>query len=232
MARLRRVAERGVGGVLAGWGAYAVICWSRYGRVRASRRNGADTLDSFIADPEIDEEHQARVDASAAAAMKALRELDVNRSPLVWLIFNLRTLPARMRGGPVQWEYKGLVDQMLAIGWGVLVDIPDRLFVAGAVTQPWKADVQFQALPPGEFERFEEAGYVKIVWTLEADELPSGHESIARTRIRVKTTDPSARRRFRRYWAALSPGIILVHHEIVRLARREIERRNLESGRC
>jgi hypothetical protein len=126
----------------------------------------------------------------------------------------------------VQWEYKGLVDQMLAIGWGVLADIQDRLFVAGAVTKPWEAEVQFQAMPPEAFEPFDEPGYVKIVWTLEADELPSGHESIARTRIRVKTTDPSARRRFRRYWAILSPGIIIVHHEIVRLARREIDRRN------
>lgn len=102
------------------------------------------------------------------------------------------------------------------------------MFVAGAVTQPWKADVQFQALPPDEFERFDEPGYVKIVWTLEADELPSGRESIVRTRIRVKTTDPSARRRFRRYWAMLSPGIILVHREIVRLSRHEIQRRHVE----
>ncbi len=132
--------------------------------------------------------------APAAAAMKTLRELDVNRSPLVWLIFNLRTLPTRLRGEPVQWEYKGLVDQMLAIGWGVLADLPEVLFVAGAVTKPWEADVQFQALPPDRFDSFVEAGYVKIVWTLEADELPSGRESIARTRIRVKTTDPSARR--------------------------------------
>jgi hypothetical protein len=35
-------------------------------------------------------------------------------------------------------------------------------------------------------------GYAKIVWTLEADAV-SENESIARTRIRVKTTDPLAR---------------------------------------
>ena len=50
-----------------------------------------------------------------------------------------------------------------------------------------------------------------------------------RTRIRVKTTDAGARSRFRRYWAILSPGIILVHYEIVRLARRELTRRNIQS---
>jgi hypothetical protein len=40
----------------------------------------------------------------------------------------------------------------------------------------------------------------------------------------VKTTDPGARRRFRRYWAALSLGILLIRHEIMRLVRREAER--------
>jgi hypothetical protein len=63
-------------------------------------------------------------------------------------------------------------------------------------------------------------GYAKIVWTLEADAV-SENESIARTRIRVKTTDPLARKRFRRYWAILSPGILLVHYEVLRLARQE-----------
>lgn len=59
-----------------------------------------DRLDAFIPDPDIDEQHEARVRAPATAAMKTFRKLDVNRSPLVWLIFNLRTLPTRLRGRP------------------------------------------------------------------------------------------------------------------------------------
>ena len=116
MSRPLRIARRALGGLFVGWGAYAVICWVRYGRVRATGRDREDPLDAFIAEPEVDEQHQAHVRAPAVAAMKALRELDVNRSPLVWLIFNLRILPTRLRGGPVRWEYRGLVDQILAIG--------------------------------------------------------------------------------------------------------------------
>lgn len=100
----------------------------------------------------------------------------------------------RLRGGSVRWESPRLVEEMRAIGWGVLADAPG-FYVARAVTQPWKGEVQFRALPPDEFAAFDEPGYAKIVWTLEAEDLPGG-EATVRTRTRVKTTDPSARRRF------------------------------------
>jgi hypothetical protein len=91
---------------------------------------------------------------------------------------------------------------------------PPGVSVGGAVTQPWLAEVEFRALPPEEFAAFDEPGYVKIVSTLEAEELAGG-ESIARTRTRVSTTDATARRHFRGYWAALSPGILLIRYEMV-----------------
>jgi hypothetical protein len=40
----------------------------------------------------------------------------------------------------------------------------------------------------------------------------------------VSTTDATARRRFRRYWAVMSPGILLIRYEMLRLVRREAER--------
>ena len=221
--RLPRVIGGASSATVLGWILYAVLTWLRYGRPQRPGRNGEDPLDAFLADPEVDELHETRVRAPASLALAAAKELDLRHSPLVLSIFALRTLPTRLRGGPVRWQWPGLVEGMLAIGWGVLADIPGRLFVAGAVTQPWRADVEFRALAPEDFAAFDEPGYVKIVWTLEAEEV-SELESIARTRTRVKTTDPGARRRFRRYWAAFSPGILLIRYEMLRLVRREAER--------
>lgn len=222
-ARLPRVIGGALGATVLGWSLYAALTWLRFARPRRPGLNGEDPLDAFIADPEVDELHETRVRAPAPLAFAAAKELDLRRSPLVLSIFALRTLPTRLRGGPVRWQWPGLVEGMLAIGWGVLADIPGRLFVAGAVTQPWRADVEFRALAPEDFAAFDEPGYVKIVWTLEAEKL-SESESIARTRTRVKTTDPAARRRLRRYWTVSSPGILLIRHEILRLVRREAER--------
>jgi hypothetical protein len=38
------------------------------------------------------------------------------------------------------------------------------------------------------------------------------------------TTDPVSRARFRRYWAFLSPGILIIRYEILRLVRAKAER--------
>jgi hypothetical protein len=65
---------------------------------------------------------------------------------------------------------------------------------------------------------------VKIAWTLRAD--PEGDSaSTFRTETRVLATDADARRRFRRYWAYLSPGIILIRMSMLGPLKREAERR-------
>jgi hypothetical protein len=94
----------------------------------------------------------------------------------------------------------------------------------GAVTQPWKAKVVFRALPPDEFAAFNDPGYVKIVWTLRADPVDATR-SIFRTETRAVATDAEARRKFRRYWSFLSPGIIVIRWISLRPLKADAERR-------
>jgi hypothetical protein len=110
------------------------------------------------------------------------------------------------------------------LGWGVLADVPDRELVVGAVTQPWKADVTFQALASDEFAAFSAPGFVKIAWTLRADPV-DGETSTFRTETRAVATDASARARFRRYWAFVSPGTALIRRLSLRPLQRDAERR-------
>jgi hypothetical protein len=114
--------------------------------------------------------------------------------------------------------------QVPALGWGLLAEVPERKLVFGAATQPWQADVVFRSLPPEVFANFAEPGYAKIAWTIEVEPLDP-LTTIFRTETRVTTTDPDARARFRRYWAFLSPGILLIRREVLRLVRAEAERR-------
>ena len=117
-----------------------------------------------------------------------------------------------------------LLAETLELGWRILAEIPDREIVVGAVTQPWRAEVEFRGVDPDAFAAFAEPGYAKIVWTLEAEPLgPSA--SRFRTETRVGTTDPRSRRLFRRYWAFLSPGILLIRRESLRLVKADAERR-------
>jgi hypothetical protein len=119
---------------------------------------------------------------------------------------------------------RSFLQRVLALGWEVLAEDPGREIVLGAVTQPWKSDVEFQTIPPDDFADFHEPGYAKIAWTLAVE--PRGTStSVFRTETRVVTTDSNSRRRFRIYWTLASPGILLIRRMALRLVKREAERR-------
>ena len=223
----RRLALKAAAGGLAlmalPYIAYVTTTWYHYGR---SKRPRADTspLDRFMPDYEVAERHEIEVTAPASVTMAAAREMDINRSPLVKVIFAVRTLPSRLRGSLPRQSSTPLLTETLALGWRVLAETPDRDVVVGAVTQPWLADVTFRGVDPDAFAAFAEPGYAKIAWTLEAEPL-SPTTSRFRTETRVATTDPRSRTLFRRYWAALSPGILLIRRQSLKLVKAEAERR-------
>jgi hypothetical protein len=222
---MSRTLKRGVqiigAGVLLGLG-YIGTTWARYGKI-SGRKPQNSLLDRFLPHFEVQEVHETAVGAPASVTFAVAQELDMQQSPLVKAIFAGRKMfmGAKSAG---RREPQPLLNEVLALGWRVLDEEPGRHVVVGAVTQPWKADVRFRGLAPEEFAAFKEAGYAKIVWTIEA--VPrDATTSLFRTETRVATTDPDARSRFRRYWSLASPGVILIRRELLRLIRREAERR-------
>lgn len=202
---------------------YVAATWWRYGRPTPPRVGDASPLDAFLPHPEVAERHETEVLAPAAVTFAAARELDIQRSPLVRAIFAVRTLPAQLGGAPAR-QPESLLSETQALGWRILAETPGRSIVLGAVTQPWRAAVRFRGLDPDAFTAFAEPGYARIVWSLEA--IPSSATtSRFRTETRVDTTDPAARARFRAYWAALSPGILLIRRASLDLVKREAEAR-------
>lgn len=217
MARLAAAAALGYAG-------YVAVTWYRYGR-RDSRTASDPLLDRFFARYEVRECHARRVSAPAALTFAVAKRMSFLRSPISRMLFGLRSIPARLCGISAKAsDDRGVVEETLSLGWGVLAEVPDREIVMGAVTQPWKADVVFRALPPEEFAAFSEPGYVKIAWTLSVE--PTGASTcLFRTETRVVATDSTSRARFRRYWAFLSPGILLIRYEMLRLVAAEAKRR-------
>jgi len=208
----------------AGYVAYVVTAWARYGHAAPPRRDAADPLlDRFIPAYEIAERHHITVAAPAEITFAAAQEMDLNRSLIVRAIFRARAVV--LGADPdVAARPRGVVALTRSIGWGVLAEVPGRELVVGAVTQPWKANVVFRALPPDEFAAFNDPGHVKIVWTLRADPVDS-NRSIFRTETRAVATDADARGHFRRYWSFLSPGIIAIRWMSLGPLKADAERR-------
>jgi hypothetical protein len=225
MARALRKAGR-VMGVGAGAAAlvglsYMGITWYRYGKVK--RHGPRDPLlDRFMPKYEVRETHETEVAAPAEVTYEVAHDIDLHRSTIVRAIFTGRELLMGAEHANHD-QPPGFLAEVLRLGWRVLAEEPGHEIVLGAVTQPWQANVVFRGLPPEEFTEFSEPGYAKIVWCLAVE--PVGPDrSRFRTETRVVTTDPASRSRFRQYWSVVSPGVLLIRYETLRLVRREAER--------
>jgi hypothetical protein len=179
-------------------------------------------LDDYIAMPFVRERHEITVAAPADIVFETARNFDLLSVPIVRAIFRLRAAFLRATPPPRRWT--GLVAETRALGWGTLVEVPDRLHVAGAVCQPWVGNVVFIPIPPERFASYSEPDMVKIVWTLEAEPLGPERTRLA-TETRVEPTDLAARRKFRRYWRKAGMGIVLIRWLGLPAMRREAERR-------
>jgi hypothetical protein len=217
--------------IVAAYASYVGVTWYRYGHVRHTV--GAEStdplLDSFMPAYDVAGRQHVRVAAPAQTTFSAGRGMNFQQSVIVRAIFRTRELILRSEPEKEKPRRLGLVDQAKAWGWGMLAEDSGHEIVFGAVTQPWAANPVFRALPPGEFAKFQEPGYVKIAWMLRVDPVDRG-KSMASTETRIATTDPVSRAKFRRYWSWASPGMFLIRWVSLRAARDDAERRVREAA--
>ena len=204
--------------VAAGWALWYALAWMQFRRASAPADSAAP-LDRLMPIFEVAERHEVPVRAPPSVTFAAAQTLDLQQAPVVHAIFAGRQL--LLASGDTATAHLTL-GELEAMGWARVAETP-REIVFGAITQPWQSNVTFRPLPPDEFAAFDQPGWVKIAWTLAVDSLAPGRSRF-RTETRVVTTDAEARRRFRRYWAAFSPGIVLIRWQTVRLVRAQAER--------
>jgi hypothetical protein len=203
---------------------YASTTFLRYGRPRKTKGAKADPLlDIFMPHYEVVDRHSVRVAAPADVVLAAAIELNVESRPVIRAIFKGRELILRSEPDNTIRPC-GLLAEMTSLGWRVLAELPGREFIMGAVTKPWEPNPVFRGLAPDEFTNFQEPGYVKIIWTLRADAVGNA-ESLFRTETRAVATDAEARKKFRRYWSFLSPGIIAIRRIMLPAVKADAERR-------
>jgi hypothetical protein len=213
-----------LGAGVLGYAALAARAWLRYGTNHPPDPLETDPLlDRHMPVYDVVERHRIAVDAPPDITLAAAREMRLEDSAIVRMVFQLREL---VMGGEVDGRGapKALEARMREIGWGVLDEIPGREIVFGAVTAPWEANPVFHPLPAESFVSFAQPGLVRIAWTLRAD-AAGGDASTFRSETRAHPTDADARARFRRYWAFVSPGVWTIRRLMLRPVKLEAERR-------
>lgn len=206
--------------VLVGWLAVGGITWLRYGR--PSLAVAADSLTArLLPRPEVAEHHERLVTASPSAVWASIPEFELQQSPIVRAI--VRTRQLMLSGTSQPLAHTPFLKEVEALGWERVTTDAPRAIAYAAVTQPWNAEVVFHGLPAQRFARFDSVGHVKIAWSIGVDSLGPNLSRVW-SDTRVATTDISARRRFRRYWAVFSPGIIIIRYEALRVIATSAER--------
>lgn len=183
----------------------------------------ATPIEPFIPEPDIRERHTTQVRAPAAVVMETAREFDLQSlAPVRWII-RLREILLGAKA-PAGDHLNKLVEATRAMGWGVLVDQPGSLYIAGAECQPWLADVVFTPIAPDRFATYAEPDRVKIAWTLEVESLGPDLARFS-TETRAAGTDAEAKKKFRAYWRRFGIGIIVIRLLLVPALKRAAERR-------
>jgi len=172
---------------------------------------------------------ETSVDAPTDETYAAVRETDL-RDPLVNVLFALRELPLkiarRLRGEPPLAPLPRVTFGDIAQhgpAWVSLAEEPGVELVVGSVGRFWRRDYGGRPVAADEFVPFKEPGYAKLAISVAVRPTETG--SMVRYEARTATTDAAARRKLRRYWWIISPGVGLVMGRVLRRIKGAAERR-------
>ncbi|HEY6060999.1 MAG TPA: hypothetical protein VIV10_10470 [Gemmatimonadales bacterium] len=171
-------------------------------------------IDRYLPRCDVSLEFETTVDARAEEVYHAIRETDL-RDPIISALFALRELPQRLarrlHGQPPPAPPRITFGTMIqdGPGWTLLAEQPDQELVVGSVGRFWERDYGGRTVTAGEFVGFNEPGYAKLVIGFSVRPGPIG-ETVLRYEARTLSTDDTARRKFRRYWRLIRPGVSMV----------------------
>ena len=179
-------------------------------------------IDAFMPRAQFAERHALRVHAPPEQAWKAVRALDLRRSPLIHALFALRSLPALFSRSAAPDRGLGLtMEGLLRSGFVLLAEEAPREIVLGLAGRFWTPTGGLERVTADEFTAFDRPGMALAAWNFTV--LPADVGSLVATETRVRCTDEAARRSFRRYWRVVRPFSGLVRREALRAIRRAAE---------
>jgi len=186
-------------------------------------------IDHYLPRYDATEVQQIEVDAPPAVTYDAIGRADL-RDPVISALFALRELPDRLSRRLHRAPPRPPLDRFTfadmespEMGFMLLAEQPKREFTVGSVGRFWKKDYGWRRIEAKDFADFSEPGYAKLAVGFSVR--PSGlGGSTLRYEARTGTTDEEARKRFRRYWRLIRPGVAIVMRRSLRRIKAEAER--------
>lgn len=156
------------------------------------------------------------VKAKPDIAWNAARHFDASTIPWVRMLFDVRSVPERLRGiQPTNQDTRIGVDQVADSGKGFMIvhETPCREVVVGAVGQFWHLNIPFADVTPEQFETFEEPGWGKLAWAIAVE--PFGEGSTISFELRTSANDEASWRQLNTYYHIIEPGSQIIRHSMM-----------------
>ena len=169
------------------------------------------TIQHYLPNPRHVETNRIFVKAKPAEAWEAARHFDAAAIPWVRALFDLRTLPDRLRGRQPKDEKISVgVDQVTSEGKGfkLLQEIPGREVVIGSVGQFWHLNIPFAAVEPDDFRDFKTPGWGKLAWAISVEPYLDG--STISLELRTTATDQDSWQKLNNYYRVIGIGSRLI----------------------
>jgi hypothetical protein len=178
-------------------------------------------IDEFLPEYDEIEHHQIDVEAPVGDAYRAVKELDLARSPVVLALLAVRGIPSLFTGAVKPKRRLGL-DEIVESGFVVLAEEPDCELVLGIVGKFWQLSSGVHRIEPDQFTGFDEPGFAKAAWNFVVVERAGGGSTVT-TETRIACTDAEARRKFGWYWRLIGPFSALIRRVLLRSIQRDAE---------
>jgi hypothetical protein len=181
-------------------------------------------IDRFLPEYDVVEHHEVQVDAPGETTYRAVKDLDLARSPVVLALLAVRGLPTLFTGAVKPSRRLGM-NELLQAGFVVLAEEPGRELVLGIVGKFWRLTSGVHRIEPDEFSGFDTPGFAKGAWNFVVSERPGGVSTVM-TETRVECTDGEARRKFGWYWRLVGPFSALIRRAMLRRIKQDAEHRS------
>jgi hypothetical protein len=174
------------------------------------------------------ERHSTLVDASVERVWAAAQSLDLSRSPIVRVLFALRSLGGIFAPRRKERALGTTLEGLKANGFVVLDEKPGEELLLGLVGRFWRIDGGIVRVTAEEFRAFHRPGYATATWNFTL--APEAGRMRLATETRVRCTDDASRRAFLRYWRLVGPFSGLIRMEMLRTLRRAAEHPTPSAG--
>ena len=188
-------------------------------------------IDELLPQYDFNEVHEITVNASTQATFAAVKELlPSDLSPLVFLMLNVRELPAILTGKAKNFKVgeKPFLSQLYEEGFIPLDETSDEI-VFGLVGQFWKltgGEEPSGVTDAQGFKTFNRTGFAKVAANLYVQ--PLGEQSLLSTETRIWAPDPQTRKKFAFYWRLISFGSGWIRVMWLKAIKRRAEHDNTE----